>query len=148
MVFSFLVSFLFSAPPFNMADKACTNAPAYDKAEITRSFERVPGTADYTVTVNIHSAGISGFAKYTEFLPPGAHVTILQNAGSTAATTDEKVKFVWTAFPADPEIKIVYTITFANLKLIMHYKGELRYLSDNVVQIHNLEPKDLKLIGE
>jgi len=148
MVFSILFRLLFFFPGFSIPAESNSTIPLPESIQVTRTFQRVPDKNDYTVTVSIQSSGITGFARYTDFLPPDAQVTILQSAGSEARTIDGKVKFVWTSMPTDPEIKVIYTIAFADSKLIMHYRGEFRYLSDNVVRNYDLTPSDLKLIGE
>jgi hypothetical protein len=147
MLFSFLFSFLLSCSSASLTPEACSPRHSTEDIQITRTFEHIGGSNAYKVTVTLQVKGLSGFAKYTEFFPPGVQATVITDGGSSTSVGNDKMKFIWVSYPDTPEIKVSYTISFPDNKLIMHYRGEFGYISDNVVKTYKLEPKDLKLIG-
>ena len=148
MIFSLLFHFLVSTAVLNTSGHSHSIMPLTEDVRVTRTFERVAGKNDYLVTVLIHASGIIGFGRLTEFFPPGVTASVVENGAASTNLANDRLKFIWVSLPDSPEIKVSYTITFPDNKLIMHYRGEFRYLSGNAATSYKLEPKDLKLIGE
>src|ERR1700757_493936 len=80
--------------------------------------ETVPTSAkagsEFTVEVKIHKGEIGGFARFQDELPEGFTATEIETKDAVFKFENQKVKFIWTSLPKDPEIKISYKVKVAS----------------------------------
>ncbi len=150
MIYSLLLNLLLASTlTFHIPTSSCSSLPvAEEEVRVSRTFERVPEKNQYLVTVLIHAEGKSGFGRFTEFLPPGVIVNVVESGAASVNISAEKLKFIWVSLPEVAQLKVSYTIVFPENKLVMYYRGEFSYVFNKGAQIYKLQPKDLKLIGE
>lgn len=67
--------------------------------------------ADDKVTLTVHKANISGFAKIEDSIPPGFSATSTDVNGASFTFSDNRVKFVWLNLPSDSVFTISYHIS-------------------------------------
>lgn len=79
------------------------------KAVIICPLAATPG-AEFTVTVNIHSNGISGFARLQQDLPKGFTAIEKFSHGADFEFENNSLKFNWSQVPADTDFSVSYTI--------------------------------------
>ncbi len=70
----------------------------------------IPPNGDAKITLIIHKAGIIGFAKVEDSLPPGFTAAAIDDGGASFSFVDNIAKFVWQSIPSDSVITISYRI--------------------------------------
>jgi len=87
---------------------------------------------DLNVKVIIDKTGISGFAKFELFIPPGFDPEIIEPAGSTVICRYDIIKFIWIDLPESPGL--VLKIKFETDKRLEGKKelyGRFHFISEN-----------------
>lgn len=102
----------------------------------------------YKVSLDIHYANVSGFAKIQDIIPEGADITPEESADAVFSMLDTKVKFVWMNFPEEKnDIQVSYLIDLSNAssKKITDISGEFAFIHDGAsekIQIDNPQAID------
>ncbi len=99
----------------------------------------------YKVTLDIHYANISGFAKIQDIIPRNSDVTPESTSDAVFSILDTKVKFVWMNFPEDKnDISVSYLIdlTQAESKNITSVSGEFAFIHEGSSQKIKIENPD------
>lgn len=87
---------------------------------------------DATVTLTIHKANISGFAKIEDSIPPGFTANPVDLKGASFTFVDTRAKFVWENIPPDSVVSISYRISaISNIPGTHIVIGNFSYLSNN-----------------
>jgi hypothetical protein len=72
--------------------------------------ENILSNSDITVEVILQKSNLTGFAKLVETLPAGFKAEEIQSEGAVFAFEDQKVTYIWSSIPEQPEIKISYKV--------------------------------------
>lgn len=87
---------------------------------------------DATVTLTIHKANISGFAKIEDSIPPGFTANAVDTKGASFTFVDTRAKFVWDNLPTDSMFTISYRISAISSVPGTHIVvGNFSYLYNN-----------------
>lgn len=92
-----------------------------------------------TVGVTIFKGDASGFARYTDSLPPGVKVIAEMTEGASFSVADGKVRFVWTAMPDKDRMFIAFTLVGAKPILTLA-KGEFSYIENSKTRRIKVQP--------
>ncbi len=89
----------------------------------------------YKVIIRIETNGkMESFAKYTDFLPEGAIFVRADKIGTSVQRVEgNKVKFIWTDYPKEGLVEVIYVISFSSNHIPV-YEGQFQYLMNNTKQ--------------
>jgi hypothetical protein len=132
VLFSFLLSLLTSS-------HITYSLPQEKDSRIERNVRQ--NGNEYIVTIVIHTTGIGEFARYTDSIPSGSKASVI-DAGDAAFRSDGTVKFIWTSYPKTQPVVVRYKLTYDG-NLNIYYKGVLAFVSDNIKQQVELNPRDI-----
>jgi hypothetical protein len=102
---------------------------------------------DYKVTVTITlTQRLESYARYTDFIPNGSRFIRVVNLGRSDLKLDgNKVKFIWTDYPANLTVQISYIISFDG-KPVADFPGQFQYLTGFEKQSVDLKVEDSSLL--
>ncbi len=104
--------------------------------------ENAKSPSEFPVEVTITKGNLNGFAKYTESLPVGFSVTVIEAKGAAFSFVDQKAKFVWGTLPSEKEFKISYKITVApNVNADQVIEGSFAFLNPVTQQTNKVIPQ-------
>lgn len=99
------------------------------------------GNGTYKVSLSLEKENIEGFVKIEDQLPDGFAANEMQSAKGTFSFSDNKVKIMWVAVPADRKIEVAYTMLAASAQSgnfsisgavsYMHGEENKKFLLDN-----------------
>ena len=127
--------------PTDTPTDATTDTPT-DASSTTKSIaaegtlvtvaRNVPASAsgEFTVSITVNKANLSGFAKLMESLPYGFTATAVETAGASFFA-DQKARFIWVTLPAQPEFKISYKVTAADVTGDQTIDGVFSYIEND-----------------
>lgn len=96
----------------------------------------------YKITLDIHYANVTGFAKIQDITPGNADVKPEMTSDAVFSMLDTKVKFIWMNFPEDKnDISISYMIDLSNAtsKKITDVRGEFAFIHEGASQKITIE---------
>lgn len=110
--------------------------------------ERVPTEGNCEVTLTINKGSVSGFAKLQHAFPEGIEIEALETAGATFTFSDQKMKWIWMALPAEESFTVKYKLTVTDPNLTeIELGGAFSFLEENNRKSHFIQSQMLQ-IGE
>ncbi len=133
------------------------------EAEVTIS-RNIKNISDnlYKITLDIHYANVSGFAKIQDIVPSNADIKPDVASDAVFSVLDTKVKFVWMNFPEDlNELSVSYFIDLSesDSKKVSDVAGEFAFIHDgesrkiqienpNAIDFVDIEKPELAVVEE
>ena len=128
---------LFFVSPLQQSDaklKVTANYPAVVK----------PGE-EFTVTLNVHKAKISGTARLQQYLPNGFTAFEIESHGADFVFEEQNVKFLWSTVPQDEDFTISYKVkTEGNINGFKVINGLFVYIDDEKTIREAIPPIEIK----
>jgi len=104
----------------------------------------------FTVEVTIHKGDVDGFAKLQQDLPDGFTAEEGITNGGSFTFSNNAVKFIWMALPADKEFKVTYKVKVDNTVIPgdKFIAGKFSYIVNNAKQQVEIAPLTINVPSE
>jgi hypothetical protein len=108
--------------------------------------DRIPTQGNCEVTLTVKKGEVSGFAKLQHAFPEGIEVEALETAGATFTFSDQKMKWIWMALPAEESFQIKYKLTVTDAAITeVELGGAFSFLEENNRKSYFIQSKMLQV---
>ncbi len=108
--------------------------------------DRIPTQGSCEVTLTVKKGRVSGFAKLQHAFPEGIEVEALETAGATFTYSDQKMKWIWMALPAEESFQVKYKLTVTDASITeVELGGAFSFLEENNRKSYFIQSKMLQV---